>query len=117
MLKDSNTLGMELWVFQKLAEEDGLRGEDGSKWVRCYFWLVTSAEESPIKPSECDKVSPTLPTSPCHSAPSVFFLSLGPNILAFEEHDIMLADWQVLICWIGAEIDPDFRFELHLSYT
>lgn len=88
---------MELWVFQKLAAEDGLWGEDGGKWVSWYIWLVTSAEESPIKPSECDQVSPTLSTSASHPAPSVFlfiylFLSLRPNILAFEEQATVFAD-------------------------
>lgn len=83
---------MELGVFQKLAEEGGLRGDGGSKWVRRYIWLVTSAEESPIKASEWDKVSPTVSTSHCPAAPSVFFSSLRPNILAFEEHDIVMAD-------------------------
>lgn len=45
------------------------------KWVRWYIWLATSAEESPIKPSVCDRGSLTVfislslavrpPPSPC----------------------------------------------------
>lgn len=41
----------EATVRLKDAMEDVLQGADGSKWVGCYIWLVTSAEESPIKPS------------------------------------------------------------------